>query len=70
VSNEQRERGLRALRAVYADDVGVADARGPYEQLTVDHLFGDVWTRAGLPIRERRLLVAGVIAALAAPTPD
>jgi 4-carboxymuconolactone decarboxylase len=59
-----RERGLRSLCAVYSDDVGIEDARDPYEQLTLDHLFGDIWTRPGLSIRERRLLVTGVVAAL------
>jgi 4-carboxymuconolactone decarboxylase len=31
---------------------------------TVDHLFGEVWSRPGLSIRDRRLLVIGATAAL------
>jgi 4-carboxymuconolactone decarboxylase len=31
---------------------------------TVDHLFGQVWTRPELGIRDRRLLTIGVLAAL------
>ena len=31
---------------------------------TVDHLFGEVWTRPGLDIRDRRLMTIGVLAAL------
>lgn len=49
---------------MYVEDVGVAAASDPYEEITVDHLFADVWTRPGLSIRERRLLVTGVVAAL------
>jgi 4-carboxymuconolactone decarboxylase len=32
--------------------------------MTVDHLFGAVWTREALDIRDRRLLTMGVLAAL------
>jgi 4-carboxymuconolactone decarboxylase len=31
---------------------------------TVDHLFGEVWTRTELDTRDRRLMTIGVLAAL------
>jgi 4-carboxymuconolactone decarboxylase len=31
--------------------------------MTVDHLFGDVWTRDGLSQRERRIFLLGLIIA-------
>ena len=37
---------------------------GPYVDFTVDHLFGTIWTRPALDIRDRRLLTIGVLAAL------
>jgi 4-carboxymuconolactone decarboxylase len=42
----------------------VPDLPGDYFKVTVDHLFGDIWTREGLTVRDRRLLLLGVIAAL------
>ena len=40
---------------------------GPYVAFTVDHLFGEVWTRPELDIRDRRLMTLGVLAALGQP---
>ena len=37
---------------------------GPYVDVTVDHLFGAIWTREALDIRDRRMLTIGVLAAL------
>ena len=53
----QDGRGLRLL--VDPDTIA-----GPYVDVTVDHLFGAVWTREALDIRDRRMLTIGVLAAL------
>ena len=62
----ETQRGLAMIDAVYgegfrANFTGAAD---PFMQDTVDHLFGEVWSRTGLSIRDRRLLTMGVLAAL------
>lgn len=36
----------------------------PYTSETVKHLFGDIWNRPDLSVRDRRLLVIGATAAL------
>jgi 4-carboxymuconolactone decarboxylase len=61
---EQRKQGLETLGRVYAVDLGITGDKDPYQQYTVDHLFADVWNRPGLDVRERRLLILGVIAHL------
>lgn len=58
---ERRRRGLEAMSAVYGWDV--QDGPGDFFAVTVDHLFGDIWTRPGLTMRDRRLLVLGALAA-------
>ena len=51
-------------RAVYGDDAVVFDAgTADFFDLMIDHLFAEVWTRPGLTIDARRLLVMGVLAA-------
>ena len=40
----------------------VADGPGDYFGMTVEHLFGEVWTREGLSDRDRRLLIIGLVA--------
>jgi 4-carboxymuconolactone decarboxylase len=59
-----RERGLEILNDVYRRDLGITGDKNPYQEVTVDHLFGDIWAREGLTFRERRLLTLGVLAAI------
>lgn len=56
--------GLAKLAEVYGDTRGLSDQQTPYARATVGHLFGEVWSRAGLSVRDRRLLTLGVVASL------
>jgi 4-carboxymuconolactone decarboxylase len=55
---------MAKMEEVYGFKVDPADVPGDYTAITVDHLFGTVWTRPGLDLRERRLLTIGTLAAL------
>ncbi|GAA1479774.1 carboxymuconolactone decarboxylase family protein [Gordonia sinesedis] len=57
----RRRRGLDMMSQVYGWTA--ADGPGDYFAHTADHLFGEVWTRDGLSIRDRRLLLFGALAA-------
>jgi 4-carboxymuconolactone decarboxylase len=59
--DELRARGLAKMNEVYGWDM--ADQKGDFFAVTADHLFADIWTRPGLEIRERRLLLIGALAA-------
>ena len=58
-----RERGMETMAEVYAWGQ-VPDVPGEFFKVTAEHLFADVWNREGLTVRERRLMLLGVIAAL------
>ena len=60
--NDKRKRGLEMMREVYGWEM--PDMPGEFFAVTVDHLFAEIWTRPGLSLRDRRLLLLGVIAAL------
>jgi len=61
----RRERGAEMLKKVYAGDVPVPpEGRSDFADLMLEQLFAEVWTREALPVRDRRLLIMGVIAAL------
>ncbi len=60
----QRERGLAILNDVYRRDLGINGEKDPYQEVTVDHLFGDIWARDGLDHRDRRLMTLGVLSAI------
>ena len=59
-----RARGRAKMQEVYGFDVDPDGVPGGFVAMTVDHLFGQVWTRPGLDIEQRRLLTVGVLAAL------
>ena len=62
---ERRKRGEEMIRKVYAGDVVVPPAGAvPFSDVMLEQLFAEVWTRGELEMRERRLLIMGVIAAL------
>ncbi|MFM7060676.1 MAG: carboxymuconolactone decarboxylase family protein [Actinomycetes bacterium] len=59
-----RERGMDKMQEVYGFTYDPADVEGPFVDVTVDHLFGEIWTREGLDVRERRMLTIGALGAL------
>lgn len=63
--DDRYERGAEMLKKVYAGDVQ-APPKGTmaFSDLMVENLFGEVWTRDVLSIRDRRLILLGVIGAL------
>ena len=52
------------MQEVYNFEVDPDAVEGDFVAYTVDHLFGDVWCRPELDLRQRRLLTMGVLAAL------
>ena len=61
----RRERGAETLKKVYAGDVVVPPAGASvFADTMLEQLFAEVWTREALPIRDRRLLIMGVIAGM------
>ena len=59
-----RAAGRAKMEEVYGFSVDPDQVPGDFVSLTVDHLFGEIWTRPGLSIRDRRLVTIGVLAAL------
>ena len=56
-----RARGLERMGEVY--NFEVSDGPGDFFGYTVEHLFGDIWEREGLSLRDRRLLLIGLMVA-------
>ena len=57
-----RAAGLAKMSEVYGWDV--SDGPGDFFGMTVEHLFGEIWTREGLSLRDRRLLLIGLLTGL------
>lgn len=58
-SSGARARGQAMMREVYGWDIG--EVSGEFVELTVDHLFGRIWAEGTLSVRERRLLLIGML---------
>lgn len=62
-TDDRRERGLALRKQLFgANDAPALD--DPLIAVTVDHLFGDIWTRPGLAVRDRSLITCAVLVAL------
>lgn len=57
----RRERGLAMMKRVYGWDIGAENVQGAFVESTVDHLFGEIWAGGDLSIRERRLVLIGLL---------
>ncbi|MCF6387366.1 carboxymuconolactone decarboxylase family protein [Mycobacterium sp. MBM] len=60
--DDLRRQGLAKMNAVYGWQM--TEMPGDYFALTVDHLFADIWSRPGLSMRDRRIMVLTVVTAL------
>jgi 4-carboxymuconolactone decarboxylase len=56
---ERRRRGLETMTEIYGWEM--SDGDGDFFAYTVEHLFADIWNRPGLSVRDRRLLLLGVL---------
>jgi 4-carboxymuconolactone decarboxylase len=62
-TEDRRREGLAKMNEVYGWEM--PDVQGdPYFDLTVEHLFGAIWTRPGLSMRDKRLMTLTVVTAM------
>ena len=61
--DEQRAKGLAKMNEVYGWEMPNIEG-DPYFDLTVDHLFGDIWNRPGLSMREKRIMTLACVTAV------
>lgn len=60
-SDELRRRGLEMMERVYGWKL--PNVPGAHFAVTADHVFATIWSRPGLSIRDRRLLLLGALTA-------
>lgn len=58
----RRERGLEKIKDVYAGDVHVPSEGFAFSDVMLEQLFAEVWTRDTLAMRDKRILLLGIIA--------
>ena len=62
--DDRYQRGAEMIKKVYAGDV-IVPPKGAmaFTDLMLESLFSEVWTREELSMRDRRLILLGVIGA-------
>ncbi|MDB5583610.1 MAG: carboxymuconolactone decarboxylase family protein [Bradyrhizobium sp.] len=62
------DKGLEMFREVYGTQVPVPEnaETSPFHSLMIENLFGEIWSREAMSIRDRRLILIGVIAGVGA----
>jgi 4-carboxymuconolactone decarboxylase len=61
--DELRRKGLEKMNEVYSWEMPNIEG-DPYFDLTVDHLFGTVWSRPGLSMRDKRIMTLSIVTAM------
>ena len=64
MSEERRRAGLEILNRLFGGEPAASEVSHEMMRLSTAHLFGEVWTRPGLSLRDRELITVSVIAAL------
>ena len=58
----RRETGLEMIKEVYAGDVEVPEKGLAFIDVMLEQLFAELWTRETLSMRDKRILLLGIIA--------
>ncbi len=64
MSDDRRAAGLHILEQLFGGEPAASEVSAPMMALSTSHLFGEVWARPGLSLRDRELITVSVIAAL------
>lgn len=63
MDDDKRRLGRELMARVYGWDEA-PDVPGDFFAMTAEHLFAEVWAREGLSMRDRRLLLLGLMVGL------
>ncbi len=60
---EARQRGQAVLKQLFGEERDMSNATA-WDAMSLDHLFGTIWSRPQLAIRDRSLIVVAALTAL------
>ena len=63
MANDRRILGEKTIKDVYAGDVVTGPEGYPFTDIMLETLFAEVWTRDATSMRDKRILLLGMIAA-------
>ncbi len=63
-NSERARRGNEMRKRLFGASSAPSKTFKRLSEVTVEHLFGDIWTRPGLALRDRSLITCAVLTAL------
>jgi 4-carboxymuconolactone decarboxylase len=61
--HERWTRGMAKVKQLFGAELA-ASASPEFQQITVEHLFGEIWTRPGLELNERSMITVAALTVL------
>jgi 4-carboxymuconolactone decarboxylase len=58
------EKGTAIIRKLFGNAIGGAKMSDGFRKITVENLFGDIWSRPGLELQERSMITVTTLIAL------
>ncbi|HYA36250.1 MAG TPA: carboxymuconolactone decarboxylase family protein [Candidatus Binataceae bacterium] len=62
--SERYEKGAAKMKELFGVEPRPGMMQADFQQITVEHLFGEIWTRPNLTIRERSMITMATLTAL------
>ncbi len=63
--SERYERGAARMKELFGAEPRPGTMHEDFLQITVENLFGDIWTRPGLELQERSMITVAALTVLA-----
>ncbi len=63
--SERYQKGAAKMKELFGVEPRPGMMQADFQNITVEHLFGEIWTRPGLTIRERSMITVATLTALA-----
>jgi len=63
--SERYEKGAAKMKELFGTEPRPGMLQEDFQQITVEHLFGDIWTRPGLELKERSMITVAALTVLA-----
>lgn len=64
MAESRLDKGMAVVRKLFGGATGGTPMPQGFQTYTLEHLFGEVWQRAGLDLQERSLVTCAVLIAL------
>ena len=64
MTTDNRSKGLEIIEPMWGQVKPGVGSKAAFTELTIDYLFGQIWSRSGLGLRDRSLVTVATLAAL------